>query len=216
VSGTTCKVCGDYDCRLHFSRRPPVSGEPHKPCSECTDWFAQEGPQQVNEQNPWCPIFADGVCARFPDAPPRPPSLPEGDRQMYPHAYADRPPVSGEPSTAPRRVSEMGDEEVAFSRAWHEMTCVADGLDHHPLEDHEPFDVEESDFDWPDFIKALSRYGYTFAARATPPSLDEPTLTRILSDIAPTVGGDLLEGGVPYRVGLASAILARLTSKEER
>lgn len=40
--------------------------------------------------------------------------------------------------------------------------------------------------------------------------IDEPTLTRILSELAPVIGGDLLEGGVPYRVGLASAIIDRL------
>ena len=44
--------------------------------------------------------------------------------------------------------------------------------------------------------------------------LDEPTLTRILGELAPVVGGDLLTGGVPHRIALASAIIAALTPRE--
>ena len=38
----------------------------------------------------------------------------------------------------------------------------------------------------------------------------EPILTRILGELAPVVGGDLLEGGVKHRIGLAYAIADRL------
>ena len=51
------------------------------------------------------------------------------------------------------------------------------------------------------------------AGRSEPAStgLDEPTLTRVLGEIALVVGGDLLTGGVKHRVALAAAILARLS-----
>jgi hypothetical protein len=44
--------------------------------------------------------------------------------------------------------------------------------------------------------------------------LDEPKLTSILSRLAPMIGGDLLQ--LPYRVGLASAILDALSSESDR
>lgn len=53
------------------------------------------------------------------------------------------------------------------------------------------------------------------AATLDVPALDEPTLTRILGELAPVIGGDLLTGGVPHRVGLASAILNALRGSEQ-